>query len=123
MVEKGIGEKQDERSTKCLRKLWGKGGCLRKLLPGEVQKSRKEWGGGGGTKDDPGLLSYLTEVYEEFCEDSEKSLYSSERSTMLPWAISMFSSEMATWESNECITQPIVLKPFTAAWEYWGCPS
>lgn len=66
MVEESIGEKQDERSTKCLRKLLGKGRCLRKLLPSEVQKSRKEWGGGSGTKDDPGLLHCLTEVCEEF---------------------------------------------------------
>lgn len=71
VVEKGIGEKQDGRSTE----------YLRKLLPGEV------WWKKGWSR------AIEVHVCGEFCEEGDKSLYSPGRSAMLRWAILMFSSE------------------------------
>ena len=46
-----------------------------------------------GTKDGLGLLRYLTDVYGECCEESEKSLYNPGRSAILSWAVLIFGSE------------------------------
>lgn len=70
MVEKGIGEKQGGRSTKCLRKLSDRMGVRESPCPGRFRKA--EGVVGRRTRDGPGLLRDLKEGVENVVRRAER---------------------------------------------------